>query len=136
MIRHAVLAFAGSLFAAAPSHPQPRPAENIIRDLSSALLSQDVARTLELFDLENGGYAYSSHVTLMTGPTFETWLRRDTLETGRVFIIDGISASGTDIHVEATYGIGNPQSKRLYLFRLSADGRIKEWRISHSPATQ
>ncbi len=57
MIRYAMFVFAGSLVAAAPSHSQSRPAENIIRDLSSALLSREVSITLKLFDLDKGGYA-------------------------------------------------------------------------------
>jgi hypothetical protein len=133
MTRCALLAFTGSLLATAPAYAESRPAENVIRDLSSALLSRDAARALKLFDLVNGGYAYSFEGTLMTGQKFETWLRQDILGTGRVFIIDEISARGTELHVEATYGIGRPQSKRFYLFRLSENGRIVEWRISHSP---
>lgn len=136
MIRYALIVCTTVLLAAATSHAQPRPTESVIHDLSAALLAGNSARVLELFDLANGGYAYSFDGTLRSGPKFEAWLRRDILEAGRVFTIDAITARGSDIHVDASYGIGRPESRRFYLFRLSPAGKITEWRISHSPAAR
>lgn len=102
-----------------------------VEKLSVALLAGDESRIRALFDLENGGYAYSLDGALHTGDSFAQWLESDIIATGRVFVIDNMAVEGRRAIVEATYGIGTPTSHRRYAFEVNEAGLLVAWRIEH-----
>jgi len=102
-----------------------------VENLSAALLSGDDNRIRALFDLEQGGYAYSLDGELQTGARFVRWLEHDIIAIGRVFVVDTMAVEGRRAVVEATYGIGTPTSFRRYAFEVDEAGLIVAWRIEH-----